>query len=70
MRAAAGKYLMGALGIEVTSNLLTAKGLPIETSCCGCASSSSSFAMMSIYEFAGGRIRRDWGILARASWTD
>ena len=29
-----------------------------------------SFAMMSIYEFAGDRIHRDWGILARAPWTD
>jgi predicted ester cyclase len=29
----------------------------------------ASFAMMSIYEFNGKRIRRDWGILARAPWA-
>ena len=30
----------------------------------------ASFAMMSIYEFNGKRIQRDWGILARAPWAD
>jgi hypothetical protein len=33
-------------------------------------SADASFAMMSIYEFNGNRIQRDWGILARAPWTD
>jgi hypothetical protein len=32
--------------------------------------SGASFAMMSIYEFDGERIQRDWGILARAPWAD
>lgn len=30
----------------------------------------ANFAMMSIYEFKGERIQRDWGILARAPWAD
>ena len=30
----------------------------------------ASFAMMSIYEFNGKRILRDWGISARAPWSD
>jgi SnoaL-like domain len=29
----------------------------------------ANFAMMAIYEFDGTRIRRDWGILARAPWV-
>ena len=33
-------------------------------------SAGGSFAMMSIYEFNGERIQRDWGILARAPWVD
>jgi predicted ester cyclase len=33
-------------------------------------SADASFAMMSIYEFNGKRIQRDWGILARAPWVD
>ena len=32
-------------------------------------SADASFAMMSIYEFNGERIHRDWGILARAPWA-
>src|SRR5262245_35135124 len=28
------------------------------------------FAMMSIFEFNGNRIQRDWGILARTPWAD
>jgi hypothetical protein len=30
----------------------------------------ASFAMISIYEFNGKRIQRDWGILARAPWAE
>jgi len=33
-------------------------------------SAGGRFAMMSIYEFNGERIQRDWGILARAPWVD